>query len=489
MMKLGKCTLAFALAGLLTSAASAAVDFEKQILPFFKDRCFDCHGPDKDKGDLRLDTKEFILKGGETGDTLVAGDPAASELLFRVELSADDDDIMPPKGDPLTKEQIQLLTDWIKEGGEFGEWVGDANASHGAITKTMLPEVAEAPAKAIDKLRSAGALAMPLARDTNLINVDFRAVADQIGDSHLVDLKSVRDQLCWLNLGRSKITNNGLAVLKGMPHLMRLHLENTQVSDAGLAHLKGLEQLEYLNLYGSKVTNAGLNHLRGLKNLKKLYLWQTEVNDTGVRRLKRALPNLVVDTGWKAPVVAAKPAEPKPAAKPAAKPVAAKPAPKPALAKLTGVLKAGSCCDKAFKADKACAHSCCKEAAEAGKLCTKCNPQPKAITAKLVAAKAPPKPKGPSIGKIMTEAHKGANSLFKKVTEKSPTKADTAKLVGYYTQLAQSTPTKGAKASWVNKTGALLAAAIRVDGGDKGAIALLKRAGSCKACHDVHKED
>jgi len=499
MTKLGNFTLAFALTGLISTAASAAVDFEKQVLPIFQDRCFECHGPDKDKADLRLDTKEFIIKGGETGDTLVVGDPDASEIIFRIMLPADDDDIMPPKGDTLTQEQIATLTDWIKEGGKFGEWVGDANAGSGAITKTMLPEVEEAPAKAIDKLRQLGALSMPLARDTNLLNVDYRAVADQIGDSHLVDLKPISEQLCWLNLGRTKITNNGLVVLKNMPHLMRLHLENTQIGDEGLKHLKGLEQLEYLNLYGSKVTNKGLTELRGLKNLKKLYLWQTKATAVGVRRLARALPNLIIDTGWKAPPAPKKEvASAKPVTKPTAKKVAPKPAakkvvaqkaaPKSALANLAGILKAGSCCDKAIKAGGACSHDCCVAAAAEGKLCSKCNPQPKAIVAKIkIAPQKAAKIKGPSISDIMKVAHKGNASLLKKITEGKPSKADTAKLVGYYTQLAKADPPKGAKASWINKTGALLVASLRVDAGDKSAIALLKNAADCKGCHAAHR--
>jgi hypothetical protein len=71
------------------------------------------------------------------------------------------------------------------------------------------------------------------------------------------------------------------------------------MADAGLARLGPLQQLEYLNLYGTRVTDGGLQHLAGLRKLKRLYVWQTGVTPAGVERLRAALPGLQVDTGSK----------------------------------------------------------------------------------------------------------------------------------------------------------------------------------------------
>src|SRR5687768_11938184 len=89
----------FASAG--TAAAQDKVDFKKQIQPILAETCYSCHGPEKDKGELRLDSLEAFQKGGESGPVVVAGDPAKSLLFTRTTLPADHDDIMPPKGDPL----------------------------------------------------------------------------------------------------------------------------------------------------------------------------------------------------------------------------------------------------------------------------------------------------------------------------------------------------------------------------------------------------
>ena len=96
--------------------ATAAVDYEKDIQPILTDRCLDCHGPDKQKSGFRVDQRPVMLKGGDSAKAaLVPGDPGKSHLLELV-TTDDEDELMPPKGDPLTKDQIALLEEWITEG-------------------------------------------------------------------------------------------------------------------------------------------------------------------------------------------------------------------------------------------------------------------------------------------------------------------------------------------------------------------------------------
>ena len=65
----------------LLFSAEDVVDFEKEILPIFTDNCFDCHGPDKQKGELRLDSRVSLLKGGDTGfPAIVPGDASKSQM-------------------------------------------------------------------------------------------------------------------------------------------------------------------------------------------------------------------------------------------------------------------------------------------------------------------------------------------------------------------------------------------------------------------------
>jgi len=90
-----------------------------QVRMILAHNCYNCHGSAKVKGDLRLDTREFIMKGGKNGDVLVPGEPKSSEIIHRVLLPRSDKKAMPAKGKGLTKEEISILEYWIKKGAPW----------------------------------------------------------------------------------------------------------------------------------------------------------------------------------------------------------------------------------------------------------------------------------------------------------------------------------------------------------------------------------
>jgi len=103
------------------SAASAATDFAREIEPILVKRCSECHGPDKQKADLRLDSRAAALKAAKSGKAaLVPGKADESELVRRV-LSADPDEVMPPKGARLTAAEVEGLRRWIDDGAVWPE--------------------------------------------------------------------------------------------------------------------------------------------------------------------------------------------------------------------------------------------------------------------------------------------------------------------------------------------------------------------------------
>ena len=138
---------------------------------------------------------------------------------------------------------------------------------------------------------------MAVALDTEQLRFGCINAADKFGDKELGELAPVAPHIVWVDLGRSKVTDAGLATIAKMANLERLHLENTAVTDAGIAQLAGLAHLEYLNLYGTKVTDAGIAKLSGIKSLRKIFLWQTGVTKEGAKKLEAAIPGLVVNIG------------------------------------------------------------------------------------------------------------------------------------------------------------------------------------------------
>ncbi|MDB6111985.1 MAG: hypothetical protein JWR69_3735, partial [Pedosphaera sp.] len=119
--------LAFTLAiPLASTRAEETVDFNAQIKPILEFNCVRCHAAtekEKPKGGLRLDNKAGAFKGGENGVVIVPGDPAKSPLHTSTILPKDDEKVMPPKGDLLTKAQTDLLKLWIEQGAKWPDEV------------------------------------------------------------------------------------------------------------------------------------------------------------------------------------------------------------------------------------------------------------------------------------------------------------------------------------------------------------------------------
>ncbi len=96
--------------------------YSTQIRPILERKCYGCHGPEKQKGHLRLDERATALSPGDSGNAaIVPGDPMHSELVKLILLPRDHDDVMPPDGkEPLTPEESLALVHWIQAGAAFG---------------------------------------------------------------------------------------------------------------------------------------------------------------------------------------------------------------------------------------------------------------------------------------------------------------------------------------------------------------------------------
>ncbi|MCX6214850.1 c-type cytochrome domain-containing protein [Spirosoma sp.] len=300
-----------------------AMVYQQIVNPILHSRCVQCHNAGKSKGGLRLDSPEMIKKGYEDGPVFVAGNSKSSELLKVCLLPEDDDHHMPPKGKTQLKESdIALLTWWIDQGAPFDKKVSDLNVNDairpvlaslggGGAVENGGTQVAAGPApespvltmkvpaanpKVIDELKKLNLLVLPLSKEQNQLEVSA-VNARSFTDAQATELPKLSNQIVWLKLGDTEVTDAALAQVAKLKNLQKLHLEETKVTDAGLKQLKGLAYLEYINLYGTAVTDAGLAELAELKSLKTVYLWQTKVSEEGIARLKTALPKLEVIGG------------------------------------------------------------------------------------------------------------------------------------------------------------------------------------------------
>lgn len=345
--------------------AAKAVVYKDVIAPIVSAKCVACHGTEKKKGKLQMHDFASIMKGGSDGPTtVVASKPKDSLMMRRILLPKDDDEHMPPSDEKqITKEECQILAWWIENGASDTLTVaaakktpaiegilasllskGLSQTGAGAVAKVEKPKakpLTDAEKKQVAeitaKMTALNASLMPLAQDTEQLRLSVINAAEKFGDKELALLEPIAQQVLWVDLARSQVTDAGMATIAKMAKLERLHLENTKVTDAGIAKLGGLTALEYLNLYGTKTTDGGIAKLEGAKALKKLFVWQTGVTQNGAKALEGKIPGLKVNVGLTdaeiakltAPPPAAPPA-PAPAAKKDDKKAATPPAAKPA---------------------------------------------------------------------------------------------------------------------------------------------------------------
>ncbi len=296
-----------------------AVVYKDIVQPILEARCTQCHNASKKKGDLRMDGYDLLVKGGENGKIFVPGKSGESDMVSRCLLPESDDDHMPPKGKPqLTDSQISLISWWIDQGASPDKKVSELTVSDpikpllaaltaggGAVAGNVNQayvsalegvEVKPGDAKAIANLEKAGLLVRPLSSTQNLLEVSA-VNAPNFDDKQIALLLPLSDQIAWLKLGKTKVTDKGIVDIVKLKNLNKLHLEYTEVSDAGIAGLKDLPKLEYINAVGSKLTDKGLEAALGLKKLRSIYVWQSLVTDTVVKTLAKSHPKIEINNG------------------------------------------------------------------------------------------------------------------------------------------------------------------------------------------------
>ena len=102
-------------------AVAAATDFERDIQPIFKERCYACHSGAAPQGEFRLDSREHAFRGGGSGAPAIVPGDSAGSLLYRYVAGLDGKILMPPVEPRLTGEQIEQIREWIDEGAPWPE--------------------------------------------------------------------------------------------------------------------------------------------------------------------------------------------------------------------------------------------------------------------------------------------------------------------------------------------------------------------------------
>jgi uncharacterized membrane protein len=283
--------------------------YSDMIKPILKSKCYSCHGPEKQKGKLRLDEKEFILRGGKNGEALIAGKPNDSELISRVELDISNKEHMPPKEkSQLTNQEKEIVKLWIESGADFELQVAKANnfqkiksVISSSENEQNISDIPDKKMKAADELQISklieqGIAITPVASESPYLSVSLISIPNR-ADKLISELKPIRENIVWLKLSGTNLTDNASKDLSQFINVTRLSLDETLITDEALKSISTLKELQFLNLKGTTVSVKGLENLKDLKLLKSLFLYQTKVDKKNEERIRELFPQAEIDFG------------------------------------------------------------------------------------------------------------------------------------------------------------------------------------------------
>ncbi len=282
-----------------------------------ENKCISCHGEDKAKSGLRLDSMAAMFEGGDEEEALVAGDIHGSYMITTIMLPEEDDEHMPPKAKPqITPEELSILKWWIEMGAPENMKLSEVKDVPAEITlaiatlktpeeleeiriKTRLAK--EQAAKQFKEKRAMlqtalqsvneafpGSLRYSSQEDTDLVfnSVSYRK---QFKGSDLQLLEAVAADVIELDLSSTTIADADMVHLSKFTNLKSLKLNETKITDEALKTIGKLENLRSLNLYGTEITDTGIMEISKLKHLEKTYLWNTKVTPGGAENLRKSL--------------------------------------------------------------------------------------------------------------------------------------------------------------------------------------------------------
>lgn len=276
------------------------------VQPILQTKCYSCHNQSKSKGDLRMDTKALLLKGGKNGKLW---DTAAADLgllMHRAHLPLEDKKHMPPLGKPqLTETELVILQSWIKAGANFETKVMDVTDPQlQAIAKKQFLEsstnqLALDPLspETIQQYNTDYRIVSPIAKDAAALQVNFFG-ASAFSLDQLKALLPIKAQIVELSLNKMPLNDDGLSVVAQFNNLQKLNLSFTQITGKELSALKALPLLQQLALSGTKLEKNQVQSLTALKQLNKLFLWNTTLSASDIQALKSNMKRVTINEGF-----------------------------------------------------------------------------------------------------------------------------------------------------------------------------------------------
>ena len=285
--------------------------FEDAIYPLFNSKCVACHNNEISRGGLNMATAVGFFKGGNSGAAIVPKDLEKSLAFKRIIKSQYDEKFMPPSGEPMTYEEIQLIEWWINEGSPLKKSFNQIKINpkvQGLLIKNygldtrVKPWYEKVNLKPLAKevfieLEKHNFSFRTLSANNSLL--DIRYHGSILRDKDLKILEKYASHITWLNLSDCGLRAEQLQNLSKMGNLTRLYLQQNPIKTQALKPLLGLKHLEILNLHSTSVDSEVFDLIRSFDNLKKVYLWNTQLTSKDILNQTNKFDNIEIIGGLK----------------------------------------------------------------------------------------------------------------------------------------------------------------------------------------------
>tara|TARA_B110000008_G_scaffold279712_2_gene328134 strand:+ start:1225 stop:2595 length:1371 start_codon:yes stop_codon:yes gene_type:complete len=274
--------------------------FTELILPVFENKCIACHNSDIPSGGLNMVSLEKILVGGAAGSSIIDGNSLNSPIFKRITLSQSHSKFMPPSGEPLTYDEINLIQWWINNGVKNDIKLIDIELSNEEESLlARLFEIDTKPKPWYEKLKNLEELNLEELKKLEDKNLSWKQLANnypvieikfngnKITDNVLSEILKFNKHVISLTIKNSSLNDSQLNIISQLENLMILNIQNNPLSDDGITNLNSLNHLERLNLYGTNVSDLSLETFTEIKSLKKIYLWNTKVSKEKIDEFNR----------------------------------------------------------------------------------------------------------------------------------------------------------------------------------------------------------
>lgn len=281
--------------------------FADLVQPVLDRKCLSCHNSKKAKGELIMETKELLLKGGENGKLWDTTSVDLGLMMKMIHLPMEDKKHMPPKGKPqLTEDELAILKAWIKGGADFEKRVIELQPTDTMflVAKKLLKpssevqyDFAAADDKIINELSNNNRMITPIATGSPALKVSFYN-RETYNSQALKELSKLAPQIVEINLINMPVEDADILSIKTFNNLRKLYLNNSLITGKTLNELQVLPNLQILSLTGTKIEFPHLRSLQSFPKLHTVYLWGTAISNEQIGELKKLDKRIAYQYGF-----------------------------------------------------------------------------------------------------------------------------------------------------------------------------------------------